>query len=201
MRLFEFTGLIFQHTVSHLPNCKVFFTSLRWCCAEEPVYFMHMIFPHPAYEAGCVDSKSSVCIVIGWVGGRNVLMHKYIRHWNYNLMVCGIREGSSCSLHSLSFFSLAAPPFPFLCSVTCFHLLPILCLFYFSQCTKLTLSFNFCSHFVVVQYFKDILWHDCVQYIMQFRNGLLYQVNLISWQPNSVVRSEHRGSAFLKVMP
>lgn len=71
---------------------------------EEHVNFMDMIIPHSAYEAGCVDSKSPVCIVIGWVGGFNVLMHKYIKHRNYNLMVCGIGEGSSCSLHSLSLF-------------------------------------------------------------------------------------------------
>lgn len=81
-------------------------------------------------KQGCVDSKRSVCIAIGWVGGRNVLMHKYIRHWNYNLMVCGIRGGSSCSLHSLVLF-YAPPrrsPYAPLC-VTCFHSLLILSTF------------------------------------------------------------------------
>lgn len=121
----------FYHEMIWISNWKVFFTSLVWCFVREPVYFMDVIFPHPAYEAGCVDSKSSVCIVIGWVGGRNVLMHKYIRHWNYNLMVCGIREGGSRSLHSPSLFYSWRHPSPSLRSGTCIHSLPILSFLHF----------------------------------------------------------------------
>lgn len=62
-----------------------------------------MIFPHAVCDT--VDSTSSVCIVSGWVGSCNVLMHKYIKHWNYYLMVCGIREGSICSLTLIFFFT------------------------------------------------------------------------------------------------
>lgn len=111
--------------MSHSLIWRIFHRSLVCCCVEVPVYAMHIILPLPAWEAGCVDSKPSVCIVIGWVGGRNVLMHKYIKHWNYNLMVCGIIEGSSCSLYSLSLYYSPLPPYAFSLllspSLTCFH--------------------------------------------------------------------------------
>lgn len=100
-----------SQTFSHLPNCKVFFSVKRSGVVWRSLYISCIWSFHilPMKQVG-VDSKSSVCIVIGWVGGRNVLMHKYSKHWNYNLMVCGIREGSSCSLHSRSLFNSAPHP-------------------------------------------------------------------------------------------